>query len=42
MRMLVAFLIVLDVLYIWDVNYNSGVLSAGVISMLQDIDRSIR
>jgi archaellum component FlaF (FlaF/FlaG flagellin family) len=42
MRMLVAFLIVLGVLYIWDVNYNSGVLSAGVISMLQDIDRSIR
>ena len=42
MRMLVAFLIVLGVLYIWDVNYNSGALSAGVISMLQDIDRSIR
>ena len=42
MRMLVAFLIVLGVLYIWDVNYNSGVLSAGVISMLQDIDRGIR
>jgi hypothetical protein len=33
MRILVAFLIVLAVLYYWDVNYNNGKLSNGPISM---------
>jgi len=32
MRVLVPILIVLGVLYIWDVNYNNGVLTAGVTS----------
>ena len=41
MRMLVAFLIVLGAIYLWDVNYNNGSLTAGA-SMLQDIERSIR
>ena len=42
MRMLMVFLIALGVVYIWDVNYNNGVLSDGARSMLRDIDRSIR
>ena len=42
MRMLMAFLITLGAVYIWDVNYNNGVLSDGARSMLRDIDRSIR
>ena len=40
--MLIAFLIALGVVYIWDVNYNNGALSDGARSMLRDIDRSIR
>jgi hypothetical protein len=40
--MLMVFLIVLGTVYIWDVNYNNGVLSDGARSMLRDIDRSIR
>ena len=42
MRMLMVLLIVLGTVYIWDVNYNNGVLSDGARSMLRDIDRSIR
>ena len=42
MRMLMVFLIVLGAVYIWDVNYNNGILSDGARSMLRDIDRSIR
>jgi hypothetical protein len=33
MRILVALLVVLAVLYYWDVNYNNGKLSDGLISM---------
>ena len=39
--MVMVFLIVLGTVYIWDVNYNNGVLSDGARSMLRDIDRSI-
>jgi hypothetical protein len=42
MRMLVAFLIVVGVLYIWDVNYNHGVLTDGARSMLREIEHSFR
>ena len=42
MRMLLAFLIVLGVVCVWDVNYNNGILSDGARSMLRDIARSIR
>jgi hypothetical protein len=42
MRVLVPLLIVLGVLYVWDVNYNNGVLTAGATSMLRDISRSFR
>ena len=42
MRMLVAFLIALGAIYLWDANYNDGSLTAGAKSMLQDIERSIR
>jgi hypothetical protein len=42
MRMLVPLLIVLGALYIWDVNYNGCVLTAGVTSMLRDISHSFR
>jgi hypothetical protein len=42
MRMFVAFLIVIGTIYLWDVNYNNGSLTAGAKSMLQDIERSIR
>jgi hypothetical protein len=42
MRMFVAFLIVLGVLYIWDINFNHGVLTAGATSMLRDIEHSFR
>jgi hypothetical protein len=38
----VAFLIVLGAVYIWDVNYNNGVLSDGAMSVLRDIERSLR
>jgi len=33
MRILLALLIVLAVLYYWDANYNNGTLSDGVIRM---------
>jgi hypothetical protein len=42
MRILLPLLIVLGVLYVWDVNYNGGVLTAGVTSMVRDISRSFR
>jgi hypothetical protein len=41
MRVLVPVLIVLAVLYCWDVEYNRGVLSDGLIRMGQSISRSI-
>ena len=34
MRILVALLVVLAVLYYWDANYNNGILLNGLISML--------
>ena len=42
MRMLVAFLIVLGAIYLWDTSYNNGSLTAGARSMLRDIECSIR
>jgi hypothetical protein len=42
MRMLVPFLIALGAIYLWDVNYNHGMLTDGAISMLRDIGRAIR
>jgi hypothetical protein len=33
MRIFLAFLIILAVLYFWDANYNRGVLSDGLIRM---------
>jgi hypothetical protein len=33
MRILVALLVVLAVLYYWDANYNNGILLNGLISM---------
>jgi hypothetical protein len=42
MRMLVAFLIVLGAIYIWDVNYNNSVLTDGALSMLRSISHSMR
>ena len=42
MRMLVAFLIVLGAIYLWDTNFNNGILTAGATSMLRDIKHSIR
>jgi hypothetical protein len=37
MRIFVALLIVLAVLYLWDVNFNRGALSDGVIRMGQSM-----
>jgi hypothetical protein len=42
MRMLVAFLIVLGVLYVWDVNFNNRALTDGGTRMMRDIERSWR
>lgn len=42
MRMLLAFLIVLGAIYVWDVNFNNGILTDGVTSMLRDIGRNFR
>ncbi len=42
MRMLLALLIVLGVVYFWDANYNNGILTDGAKTMLRDISRSIR
>jgi hypothetical protein len=42
MRMLIAFLIALGVVYIWDVNYNNDALSDGARGMLRSMSHSIR
>jgi hypothetical protein len=42
MRMLLVFLITVGVVYIWDVNYNNGIFSDGVMSMLPSMSHSIR
>jgi hypothetical protein len=42
MRILAAFLIAVGVAYIWDVSYNKGIFSDGVMSMLQSMSHSIR
>jgi hypothetical protein len=42
MRVLVAFLIALGVVYVWDVNYNNRALTDGGTSMLRDIEHSFR
>ena len=42
MRLLLAALITLGAIYLWDVNYNHGMLMDGAKSMLRDIDHSIR
>jgi hypothetical protein len=41
MRVLVASLIVLSVLYFWDQSYNNGTLSDGLRSMGRSIAHSI-
>jgi hypothetical protein len=41
MRILIALLIVLAVLYYWDVNYNNGALSDGVVRMGQSMFHSM-
>jgi hypothetical protein len=41
MRILVALLVVLAALYYWDVNYNNGMLSDGVIGMERSIFHSM-
>jgi hypothetical protein len=40
MRMLLPLLIVLAVVYIWDVNYNNGIFFDGARSMLREIEHS--
>jgi hypothetical protein len=42
MRMLVAFLVVLGVIYLWDANFNKGILTDGANTMLRDIKNNIR
>jgi len=42
MRILVASLIVLSVLYFWDKDYNNGKLLDGLDRMGRDISRSFR
>jgi hypothetical protein len=41
MRVLVASLIVVTVLYFWDQNYNQGQLLDGLVSMLRAISHSM-
>jgi hypothetical protein len=41
MRILVALLVVLAVLYYWDVNYNNGTLSDGVVRMERSMFHSM-
>jgi hypothetical protein len=41
MRVLVASLIVVTVLYFWHQNYNQGQLLDGLESMLRDISHSV-
>ena len=42
MRILIAFLIALGAIYLWDANYNNGILTDGARSMLRNISRSFR
>jgi hypothetical protein len=42
MRLLLAALITLGAIYLWDANYNHGMLTDGAKSMLRDINHSIR
>jgi hypothetical protein len=42
MRMLVAFLVVLGVICLWDANFNNGILTDGAKTMLRDIKNNIR
>jgi hypothetical protein len=42
MRLLLAALITLGAIYIWDMNFNRGLLTDGAKSMLRDIQHSIR
>jgi hypothetical protein len=42
MRLFVASLIVLSVLYLWDKDYNNGKLLDGLDKMGRDISRSFR
>jgi hypothetical protein len=42
MRMLIAFLIVLGAVYIWDVKYNNRALTDGGTRMMRDIEHSWR
>jgi len=42
MRMLMAFLIALGIVYIWDVKYNNGVFTDGVSSMFRSISHSVQ
>jgi hypothetical protein len=42
MRILLPLLIVIGVLYAWDVNFNNGVLTAGATGMVRNIYRSFR
>jgi hypothetical protein len=41
MRIFVAFLIILAVLYFWDVEYNHGTLSDGLLAMGRSILHSV-
>jgi hypothetical protein len=41
MRIFVALLVVLAVLYFWDVNYNQGTLTDGVIRMERSMFQSL-
>jgi hypothetical protein len=41
MRIFVALLVVLAVLYFWDVNYNHGTLSDGLIRMERSMFHSM-
>ena len=41
MRMFVAFLVALGILYAWDAEYNNGKLADGVIAMGRSITHSM-
>jgi hypothetical protein len=42
MRLLLAALITLGAIYLWDINFNQGMLTDGAKSMLRDIEHSVR
>jgi hypothetical protein len=42
MRIVVAFLIALGVVYLWDINYNNSVFTDGAKTMLRDIRHNVR